>query len=141
MSRYGEIVPICSKIQYIPGEYRDPHYTDERFTRAMGGKTIFLAEGLVAVRSNFGGEHVEGAHYNYSDRISQGFGYKKVRAAHEEAREAVGNNDTAAYYEAMLQRVYEDPATELQHLIAGVNNATGYSYHIYGTVSGSSTER
>lgn len=119
---------------------RDPHYTDERFTRAMGGKTIFLAEGLVVAQSSFGGEHVEGAFYNYSDRLRQGFGYDKVRAAHEDAREALGNNDTAAYYEAMLQRVYEDPSTVLQHMIAGVNVSNGYSYHVYGTISGSSPE-
>ena len=140
MSRYGEVVPIRLKTQRIPGEYRDPHYTDKRFTRAMGGKTIFLAEGLVTVQT-FGGETVEGALYNYSDRIWQGFESKLVQRAYDEASEVIGNNDTAAFYEAMLQRVYGDPTTELQHVIAGVNNATGYSYHVYGTVSGSSTER
>ncbi len=140
MIYFGKIRPITSRTQPIPYEMRNPHYTDERFTRKSGGLTIYLAEGLVLAKDDFGDEHVKGAHYNHSDVISQYFGYDEVRRAHEEAREAVDNNDTAAYYEAMLQNVYGDPSTILQHIIAGVNVGNGNPYHVYGTVSGSSPD-
>ena len=140
MIHFGEVIPVRSKIQYIPYEMRDPHYTDERFTRRVGGLTIFLAAGLVTVEQ-LGVDTVEGANYIYSDRLLKWYGIDKTRQAHEEALQAIGDNDTAAYYEAMLQRVYEDPTVVLQHIVAGVNAASGYSYHVYGTVSGSSTVR
>lgn len=132
--RYGIVTPIRSKELEIPYYMRDPHYTDERFTRTIGGRTIFLAEGLVTTYQH-GIDRVDGAFYNYSDRIEQGYGLDKVREARQEALEQVGNRDTAAFYEAMLQRVYEEPELVLQHIIAGVNQGNGYPYHLYGTVA------
>jgi hypothetical protein len=140
MNRFGVIEPIRSKTETIPYEMRDPHYTDERFTRRSGGLTIFLASGLEVVQQ-FGVDHVEGAFYNYSDRIRQGFGYVKVRTAIEKAQEEVGNDDTALFYETWLKDVYDDPTVELQHIITGVKPSDGYSYQVYGTMSGSSSER
>lgn len=130
------INPIRSRTQEIPSYMRDPHYTDRRFTQSQGGRTVYLASGLV-VASRFGSETVDGAHYNYSDRISEHYGYDKVQECWRAAKEQVGRDTvTAELYEAWLQRVYEDPATVLQHIVAGVNAATGYSYRVFGTVSG-----
>lgn len=130
----GDVEPIRSRTQEIPHYMRDPHYTDERFTRSSNGRTIYLAPGLVMVE-HYGTETVEGAHYNYSDRISQWYGHDKVQRAWHEARERVGNTVTAKLYETWLQHVYEDPTTSLQHIIAGVNVSNGYSYRVFGTVS------
>lgn len=131
---YGSIEPIRSRTEEIPGHMRDPHYTDRRFTDARGGRTIYLAPGLVTV-DQFGTEMVEGAHYNYSDRLSGWYGYDKVESDWRAAKEQVGDRVTAELYEAWLQRLYDDPTTVLQHIVAGVNVATGYSYRVFGTVS------
>ena len=136
---YGNIEPIRSRTQEIPGYMRDPHYTDERFTRKMGGRTIYLSEGLVTVE-RFGTETVEGAHYNYSDRIPQWYGFEKTEAAWRDAKAEVGEAITAEFYERWLQHVYDDPTTTLQHIIAGVNVSNGFSYRVFGTVSESGTE-
>lgn len=139
MAYYGSVEPIRSRIEEIPGYMRDPHYTDERFTRQMGGRTIYLAQGLVTVE-HFGTETVEGAHYNYSDRILQWYGYDKVQQAWNETKEQVGDKITAEFYETWLQHVYDDPTASLQHIIAGVNVGNGYSYRVFGTVSEASPE-
>lgn len=133
--RLGDVGVIRSKTQQIPGSLLDPYYTDERFTRSRGGRTIFLDSGLVAVKSEFGSEYVEGAHYNYSDRLSLGYGFDHVEAARDEAFEEIGNRNTAVFFEAFLQKVYNDPTALLQHIMAGVNASSGFSYKVFGTVS------
>lgn len=135
MAYYGSIEPINSRTQEIPRQMWDPHYTDQRFTRTLGGKTIYLAPGLVTVQQ-FGAEVVEGAHYNFSDRISESYGHEEVGEAWRAAKEQAGNRITAEFFETWLQHVYADPTTTLQHIIAGVSQGSGYSYRVFGTVSG-----
>ena len=96
MSRYGEIVPVRSKEQEISGALLYPSYADERFTEIRTeGRTIFLAEGVVAVPGTFGDEYVDGAFYNYSDRIYQGYDHSLVERAREEAEAEAGSKYTA----------------------------------------------
>ncbi|MBW3568582.1 hypothetical protein KY385_00420 [Candidatus Parcubacteria bacterium] len=132
---FGELEPVRLKDQEIPSHMLYPHFTDERFTRSVGGRTIFLAQGLVLPRRGI--QDLPGTHYNYSDRIYHGFDPDLVKRAMGEAEEkTAGNRNTAAYFELMLQGVYEDSAVELQHIIAGINNDNGESYQVFGTISG-----
>ena len=139
MIYFGSVEPIRSKVQEIPSYMRDPHYTDARFTRKMGGRTIYLAGGLVTVEQ-YGIETVIGAHYNHSDRISEWYNDDKVEQAWNETKSQVGDKITAEFYETWLQHVYDDPTTSLQHIMAGVNVSNGYSYLVFGTISEANPE-
>jgi hypothetical protein len=135
MTHFGEIKPIRDKAEPIPDAWREPHYRDGRFTRALGGVTVFLAEGAELTPAD-GIEKVEGAHYDYSDRWPYAFDYDVIAQAEEAAEAEVGNNDTAAYYEAVLQRIYEDPAAQLQHIATEVK-FNGHPYQTFGFTLGS----
>jgi len=130
---FEAVVPVSSKSVSIPSEWLDPSYTDKRFTEVGSGRTIFLLSGIVTLEHH-GVKMIEGAQYEYSDRLLQHVGYDALHGAQKEAKEAVGNNDTAAYYEAVLQKAFENPNIDLQHIIAGVMG-DGYSYHVYGFVN------
>lgn len=128
----GTVRPIRSKTEPIPATHLMPLYNDVRFSHSFAGRTIFLAEGLVTVETNLG-DAVEGLTYEHSDIISQDFGWERIGAAREAARAAIGNTNTAAYYEAVLQEVYHDPTAELQHIIAGLEDmGSNFFYHVYG---------
>jgi hypothetical protein len=124
--------PIRDKSTEIPYAWLDPHYSNEHFTRSQSeGLDIFLAEGEEIAQDSYGGV-VRGAHYNYSDRIYQSTSTEQHGEAAERAKELVGNNQSAAFFEAYLREVFKDPTIELVHMKAGVNRGNGFSYRIFG---------
>lgn len=132
---------IRNKEEPIPSQLWNPHYSDRYFTDKSGGRTIFLAPGLVTVEE-YGVDKVDGLEYNYSDRIAQWVGHEAMDRATKTACAVLGSEAvTAHYYEIMLQNAYQNPQVELQHIIAGVNLDSGYSFRIFGTVGGFSQEQ
>jgi hypothetical protein len=127
-----EIDPIRQKDAEIPGNLRDPHYTNRLFLVKPGAKTIYLTQGLV-VTPGFDADFVDGLFYNYSDRIHSGFDRELIEAGYARASEATKGRKSAEYYEVFLRTVYEDESVNLHHILAGVNRRSGYSYQMYGT--------
>lgn len=91
-----------------------PHYTDQRFKTAQ---TVYGAE-------------ERGLHYDYSDRLWE-WNYDKAEAANKVAQEQGHPIRSCAYYEAYLTAYFGKP-TEIKHILAGWNVATGYPYAVFG---------
>lgn len=127
-----EFEPITDKNKVIPPDLINPHYSDDRFEK---DQTIFLVEGIELVETPFGTEEVNDAHYVYSDRLVQSAGMSRIEAASDEAKKTAAPG-TASYFEELLKATLEDPTIDLQHILAGVNRSNGFSYRIFGTVSG-----
>jgi hypothetical protein len=137
-SRYTrrDVVPIRDKRRLIEQKLINPHYEDRRFVGPGGStRTIYLATGKEITSRKYGTETVEGLEYNYDDRLSQMLGYDKMAAARREAREKVGNNQSAAYFEQVLRIALDDPTLNLYHILSGVNASSGYSYRAFGYTS------
>ena len=134
MKDFGEINVVRSKFEPIPWHMREPHYKDARFAHTLGGLTVYLAEGLTTVNT-LGQELVEGLTYQSSEKLYSGRDVHDVEKAKTKAYGEFQTNATAAYYERMLQGVYQDPTLELQHIIAAANTVAAYPYHIYGITS------
>lgn len=130
-----QVRPIRLMDQPIPSEYREPLSYDDRFHSYLGA-TIFLAEGIKVPRGRSASERLEDVRYTHSKRMPLELWRTDLARAENDAREEVGNNDTAAYYQAMLQRAYGDPTLELKHILAGLTfQDNGFPFLIYGTVS------
>lgn len=114
----------------IPSSDWAPHYSNSRFARAQ---TIFLADGCVLQR-RFGVEAVDGASYDYSDRIAGWFDADKEEAAKEAAKASGFPARSAGYIESWLRALYEKPGLTIVHILAGVNMGNGYPYRVYGYV-------
>lgn len=135
--RHGiyEVPVITSKTDSIPRWMLEPDPDDSRIVqRADRSITIYLAEDEVILTRDVMGRDmvVEGAKYQHSDQIRQRFGAKAVEQAFAEARAETGDDDTAAYYEAMLKRIYGDPTLNLQHIQVRVVSFGDKFVHIYG---------
>lgn len=130
----SEIVPVRQPDQEIPRDICYPHYTDERFTRYAGGRTIYLAEGLETAERH-GVEVVEGLDYMYGDRIYQTYGAQHAYDALIATEQRRGTVRSAAFYQEWLRQVYGQPNTVLQHIIAGVEPNRGYPYQVFGTTT------
>jgi len=122
---------IGDKMATIP--YRDlyPHYSDRRFTERSGGMTVFLAEGK-KMHKEHGTDFVEGASYEYSDRLVQWNGPDKCEEAAKKAKAVAGNVDSAQYYEEYLRILLNNPKLDLVHIVSGVNRGNGYPYQVFG---------
>lgn len=122
---------ISDKTATIP--YRDlwPHYTDRRFTERSGGMTVFLAEGK-KIHKEHDTDFVEGASYEYSDRLAQWHGNDKCDEASQKAKAVAGSADSAQYYEEYLRALLNNPKLELVHIVSGVNRSNGWDYRVYG---------
>lgn len=124
----------ADKSRVIPYGEHSPHYSDGRFRDSE--MTIFMADGVKTVRQ-FNQVFVEGAQYEYSDRLQEWYGHEKIKAAFEKARSVVGGDDreiTAAYFEEYLKALYDNDKLELVHVISGVNRGNGYPYRVYGFI-------
>lgn len=110
-----------------PVDHLNPHYTNEYFKRAQ---TVYLAQGYTLKVGIT--EHVEGAGYDYSDRLRQ-WDYGKADAAWKAARERF-NDDmrTAEAHEFYLRLYFDAPNLALVHILAGYNLSTGHPYQVYG---------
>ncbi len=132
----GEIQPIRSKTEPIPRWMIDPMQGDERFTRAIGGVSIFLAEGLEPIEDHNGTPIVPGATYNFASLLKHEFHYQKMYRSQDIAEHEVGNSNTAAYYEAYLRCLFDDPTIQLQHIVVGFDDENpSQSFRGYGTYS------
>ena len=121
-----------SRKQRIPENLLYPHYTDRRFTGATSdGLTVFLASGR-QITQRHGIPAVDGAYYDHSDRLIGAFG-NRYEAACKKAEEAVGDNNTAGYFEQILRELHGKPDLEIVHILAGVGG-DGYSYRIFGYI-------
>lgn len=137
----GRITPITDKDQEIPGDLWDPHYSDGRFVDGTSdGLTIFVDPEVTLVAGDFVDQVGEGLTYAYSDQVQQRQGYDVVEAAARRAQKEVGSNRTARFIEHMLRYAFEDDDLWLGHMRAGVNRGNGYSYKIYGYLTGSHDE-
>jgi hypothetical protein len=83
-------------------------------------------------------DSVEGAEYNYSDRLQEWY-RSKHDAAWEVAKQKGLPLNSAALIEAYLQELLDDPKLSLVHILAGVNYSTGYPYRVYGYFRGTNT--
>lgn len=107
-----------------------PHYTDERFFHPQ---TVFLREGYrTSDRHSY--PSVQGARYEYSDRIYGWYAHEKIEAAREFAKTIHLDARTPAHIEAYLQQVFDDPTIKLVHVMAGFNWGNGFPYQIYGFI-------
>ncbi len=129
--RNADVPVVNDKNRVISPVYLNPSYSDKRFGYPdYKARTIFLVKGVELEETPFGGEEVDGLHYVYSDR----FDHRGWASAWERVEaENRFQNGTAAFYEAVIQRITEDPEAELQHIMAGINSATLYSYLVFGT--------
>ena len=116
-----------------------PSLLDPQFRRSVGGVTIYLANDI-DVPNDASGMEVEGVDYHYSTgmieaRVKSGdITQAQLNKAHSSARFHAGlRTDTAAYHEFYIQRVVDNRALHLQHLIANVSRITGRPFFIYGT--------
>ncbi|MDB5175640.1 MAG: hypothetical protein JWM81_498 [Candidatus Saccharibacteria bacterium] len=118
--------PIRDKDAVIPGQWLWPHYTNPAFD---SGVSVYLHPAHETTTAH-GLAVVDGATYLYSDRLP--VDYDKLHQAGEQVARELGTNESAHYFEAMLQRAMEDPELQLVHLITGVNRGNGFPYHVYG---------
>lgn len=117
-----------SKTARIPDLH--PHYTNDAYRTAQ---TVFLAPGY-KLKDGYS-PHVEGAEYNYSDRI-YGWDWDKANTTWDAAREAFPDAfDTAACREHWLRLYWDKPQLELVHIMAGFNVSNGYPYQVYGCIA------
>jgi hypothetical protein len=118
--------PIRDKNAVIPGRWLWPHYTNPAFNSGVG---VYLHP---AHETTLVGDLdlVDGARYLYGDRLP--VDYEKLHQAGEQVERELGTNESAHYFEAMLQRAMEDPELQLVHLITGVNRSDFSPYHVYG---------
>ncbi len=124
------MIPIeTDKSKKIDYRYMNPHYTDTRFNKAQ---TVFVASGHKTSRDNLGYDRVEGASYDYSDRIFQWFSDEDRDRAWEAAKQKVAEKESPAMIEEYLRALYKDPGLELLHILTGVNVSNGYPYRVYG---------
>lgn len=99
-----------------------PHYTNSYFSEA---RTVYLASG----------HELDGATYNYSDRIRQ-WDWDKADAAWTAVRGEDKRMNTANEHEAYLRLVFDKPNLKLVHIMAGFNVSNGYPYQVYGYIEG-----
>ncbi|MCB9802743.1 hypothetical protein H6761_01845 [Candidatus Nomurabacteria bacterium] len=109
----------------------EPHYTDRRFKKPQ---TIFLSSG-VEVKFSFGMDCVDDAEYVYSDRLFQ-WHHDRFDQIERDMKSDGLNQNTPEYFERFLQKLLNDPALVLVHILAGCNLANGYPYRIYGFIRG-----
>lgn len=107
----------------------DPHYTNERFRDAQ---TVYLAHSTKLIAGQYDGERVEGAEYNYSDRLRQWYSWDKYEKAWHKATEQVAEVRCAKHDEIYLRLLTDDPKLKLVHIMAGFNLATGDPYQVFG---------
>jgi hypothetical protein len=98
----------------------NPHYTDDRFKTAQ---TVFGNE----PKSPHGHSHLE---YVYSDRIRQ-WDWDKAESAREIANKSGYQKASCFWYESFLS-TYLDKQVKIEHILAGVNWSSGYSYYVLG---------
>ena len=125
-----------SKTAVIPNWMLDPVLGDTKVEDAVyRPMTIYLDEdNVILVNDPFNkGEYVEGANYNYLDRLIDGMGASAVWLACEEAYNTTGNSNTALYYERMLQSLMNEPTLELHHILLKISSLTGENTQIFGT--------
>lgn len=125
----GTVRVVSDKNEVIA--YRDlhPHYSDGRFSRSA--QTVFVAQGHTTVLQH-GTEMVDGAHYNYSDRLFEHFHGEQYDGAWEAAKSSGFQKDSAAYIEAFLRNLFKNEDIKLVHIVSGVNHSNGYPYQVYG---------
>lgn len=112
-----------------PITHMQPHYTDDRFREPQ---TVYLATGYnVDKQQRY--PTVEGATYNYSDRIWQ-WDRNKADAANKASLEKGFHRDSAARFEVYLRLYFDKPTLKLVHVMAGFNVATGYPYQVFGYI-------
>lgn len=100
-----------------------PHYTDNRFREPQ---TVWLATGYKLNKRDV----VNGAVYNYSDRIWQ-WDWNKANSAHETIDKSLDHR-SPAYIQEFLRYYFNNPKIVLVHVVAGVNLSNGYPYQVYG---------
>lgn len=105
-----------------------PHYTNTRFNEAQ---TVWIADGYKIKRGY--GDFVDGADYNYSDRIWQ-WNRSKADQVYKEI-DASLHRHSPAYIQEFLRRVFDNPNLVLVHVLAGVNLSNGYPYNVYGYIT------
>lgn len=105
-----------------------PHYTDSYFQHPQ---TVFQS----ATHRLIDG-YVQGAEYNYSDRLLQWYGWEKSDKADKSAKESGFNRWSAGWAEVWLRSLLDDPTLELVHMLAGYNWSNGYGYWVYGYITG-----
>lgn len=76
------------------------------------------------------GQKVNGLHYDYSDRLFQ-WDYKKADESFKKATEEHGPKLTPKKIQTYLS-LYHDKPVEIKHILAGVNQSSGYPYWCYG---------
>jgi len=136
-----DVHPLATsnKVASIPYDRLHPHYTDRRFTDvAFGAVTVFVAEGQRTALTSIGTQEVEGAHYNYSDRLWSQY-HDAMPAASARAKAAVGNTDSPRYFEELLRDLMQNPNLQLVHILTGVNRGNGYDYQVFGHIDQSET--
>jgi hypothetical protein len=97
-----------------------PHYTDDRFSREQ---TVFGRK----PKGSYGHEHL---HYDYSDRLWQ-WNYEKAKEASAAAQASGHPIRSCLYYEVYLS-TYFGKQVEIEHIVAGVDQSTGYPYCAFG---------
>lgn len=93
MFYYGKVEAIRNKHDAIPDFMLNPHYLDTRFTRDLGARTIYLAQGLFTPEDH-GALEIPGVHYAYDDRIQSEIGrdtYETARNADKTAKVILQN--------------------------------------------------
>lgn len=128
---------VSDKNAAIPYDLLYPHNSDRRF--AKGAQTIFLEPGF-KTDIKYGIQLVEGAHYNYSDKLLRSFGLDKYEESSLQAEAIVGNINNARYFEELMRLLYKKPQAKLVHILVGVNVGNGYSYRVFGTINPSEQE-
>lgn len=129
------IEPIRSKLEPIPAELWTPERTDRRFLSAVGGRTIFLAEGIIIPSGRSLDAQLEEAGY-VSSRDMTPSSYSLLPVAYIIAQKAVGNTNTAAFHEAVLQHTLQRDEVQLQHIITGLDQSTRAPFRLFGITLG-----
>lgn len=128
-----EIPVVTRKDASIARRNLHPYYMDSRFRRTSGEGTTFksgtivLAPGFTVITEE-DVDVVEGATYTNSTEWSFGTEIRRRAVA------AVGNDDTAAFFESMLREVYQTNDLDLVHIRAGIDGMTLDPYLDFGMV-------
>lgn len=103
----------------------DPHYTDVRFHNP-DPNSLGYVERTIFGRPRKNRRELT---YNYSDRLQQ-WNYDAHKRAWEAALKKA-ERKTAAFYEVYLSE-YHEKNIILEHIIGGINQASAYSYLVFG---------
>ncbi len=126
------------KTEAIPQWMLEPNYSDIRIQYFVGREmSVFRDDDNVILNYDKprGDYSVEDAHYDYSDKLQEALGIEVMERAANTAKETVGNDNTAEYFEVMLQNAFEDPTIQLHHLLVSMNRFDGQHVRVYGISS------